>query len=104
MNKNRDKGHRWERKCMSLLKEVFPRVVTSRNESLTEDANGVDLCSTGGYAFQCKAVKNMPIGKFFEHMRTDKQKVILYKDTKHPHNQPEYAIMEMSTFMELINK
>lgn len=89
---------------MNLLRDIFPNVKTSRNESLTEDANGVDLCSTGEYAFQCKAVKQMPITKFFEHMRTSKQKVILYKDTKHPTRQPEYAIMDMSTFMELINK
>ena len=102
MNRNRDKGHRWERKCMSLLKEVFPDVVTSRNESLTEDANGVDLCNTGDYAFQCKAVKQMPVTKFFDHMRTKKSKVIFYKDTKHPTIQPEYAIVPLEDYIKLL--
>lgn len=103
MNKNRDKGHRWEVKSMNLLKPLFPNIKTSRNESLTEDAKGIDLCNTGDYAFQCKATKRVDITKWFDHMDTDKTKVVFYKDTKKA-VQPEYAVVRVDTLIQLLEK
>jgi hypothetical protein len=104
MNANRNKGHKWERKCVNVFKTIFPMAVTSRAESLSEDTKGIDICHTGDWAFQCKATKVTAFKDWFAHMDTDKKKAILYKNTKHPTLQPEYVVVSMKDFVELLGK
>lgn len=61
-SRNRTAGHNYERECVLLLKEAgFPHVVSTRSESVSRDAQGIDIMNkdegTNGrlpYNIQCK--------------------------------------------------
>lgn len=56
-NKNRDKGHRWEREVVRRLKLAgLVHAVTSRSESKRTDDAGIDVCYSGPLAIQAKAM------------------------------------------------
>lgn len=103
MNRNRDKGIRWELSNLLWLRGLFPDVFTSRNASRLEDANCVDFVGTGDYAFQCKAQQVFPkLSTLFKSMNTTKTKVILWKNTKIRGDSGEFAIMKLEDFKSLI--
>ena len=52
-NPNRDKGHRFERADVNMLKKKYPDAVTSRLESKAADARKVDIVGVP-YLWQCK--------------------------------------------------
>lgn len=104
MNANRDKGIRWELKCMSILKALFPNMLSSRYASRIEDDNCIDLVNTGDFAFQCKATSSVPkLHQVFSDMNTDKTKVILWKNTKIRGDSGQFAIMKIDDFTQLLN-
>jgi hypothetical protein len=103
-NPNRNKGHRWELTVLAMLKPIFPNVLTSRNESRTEDAKKIDLVNTGDLAVQCKNYATTPnFVKIFEEMDCeDRSKVIFYKNNKYRGDKGELVVMQAKDFVDLI--
>jgi hypothetical protein len=103
-NPNRNKGHRWELTVLAMLKPIFPKVVTSRNESRTEDAKKIDLVNTGDLAVQCKNYATTPnFVKIFEEMDAgDRSKVIFYKNNKYRGDKGELVVMQAKDFVDML--
>ena len=102
-NPNRDKGHRWELKVLAMLKPIFPNILTSRNESRTEDAKKIDLVNTGHLAIQCKNYKSKPnFTKIFNEMQTEKTKIIFYKNNKIRGKAGEFVVFQTGTGFEIV--
>lgn len=60
MNSKR-KGNAFEVECAFRLREIFPDCRTSRFMGrLFDDYSGVDLCDTGNFNVQCKALERTP--------------------------------------------
>jgi|SRR5690554_297076 len=65
-SRNRDAGHKWERDCAKMLREIgYEDVKTSRECNRLRDAQKVDLCNsdedTNGrlpYNIQCKTLSS----------------------------------------------
>jgi hypothetical protein len=56
----RQKGHSFELQIRDFFKELgYEKCVSSRSESKNKDDQGVDLCYTGPFNVQCKAVENL---------------------------------------------
>lgn len=56
----RQKGHAFERALMEKFRVAgYKECVTSRSESKNEDDRGGDLCFTGPYRVQAKAVERL---------------------------------------------
>jgi hypothetical protein len=103
-NPNRNKGHRWELTVLAMLKPIFPNVLTSRNESRTEDAKKIDLVNTGDLAVQCKNYSTTPnFVKIFEEMDAgDRNKVIFYKNNKYRGEKGELVVIQAKDFVEML--
>ena len=85
VNKNRDKGHRFELKIINELKQMGFEAVSSRSESKNLDAKGVDIVSNFPMFIQCKFTLRLPdIWKVFGKMPPSKPPVLFwskaYKD------------------------
>lgn len=104
-NRNRDAGHKFELDILSKLKDLFPGILTSRNESRTKDAQKIDFCNTDAYQFQAKLTKNFPGVDILDQMPEGKNIIIWGKTEKAKTNfvkKGEYVIMKFETFKELI--
>ena len=104
-NRNRAAGHIYERQILKKLKELFPDIVTSRNESRTMDALGVDFVNTKPFNFQCKLSITKPSYDVLERMPEGKNVVIhghVVKAEKHFMKKEDYVIMKLDTFLDLI--
>ena len=113
--RNRTEGHNWERRCVNLLKHIFPFMVTSRSESRSRDDMKIDLMNNNEYEngvipyeFQCKSTaSNLNYHKIFQSMPGVYPKVILHKKTekkgKRFFEQGTYAILELDEFIKLLN-
>lgn len=56
----RQKGHSFELQIRDFFKELgYDKCVSSRSESKNKDDQGIDLCYTGPFNVQCKAVENL---------------------------------------------
>ena len=111
--RNRNAGHIFERTLINRLKQkIYPKAVSSRQESRSADNDGVDLCNTPGIAWQCKSLvnsanyhqlildlknKGYPI-PVVAHQRTEKSKKGKFMV------KGEYAILELETFIRLLEK
>lgn len=112
MANQRRKGHDYERKICRQLKEMGYDAVTTRQESHSLDAAGVDiLLRDAEYHVQCKSTSqtfNYP--RFFEEYGEglDKEIVVFHKRTKKAQtrftSQGEYVIMKKKLFYELMEK
>ena len=104
-NPNRGKGIRWELKALSMLRKLFPNVVTSRSESRATDAKKIDLMNTGNFCFQCKNLKQ--IGKapqFLLEIETEEKiKVLALKHNSYRGAKGELAILYFEDFVKLLN-
>ena len=117
-NRNRTAGHNWERKCIQLLKAIFPFLVTARSESKARDDAKVDLMNKDEYKngrvpynFQCKTTVNLNYAKELEKMPDDEYvNVILHKKTKKSKEGKkfmevgQYAILELDDFIEIMRQ
>jgi hypothetical protein len=109
-NRNRTAGHTWERECQKILLSLYPKVLTSRNESRTLDNLKVDLTHTDPYYFQCKTTANkLDYHTLLNEMPQDGHiNVLLHRLTKKANTrfikQGDYAILKMDDFIELITK
>jgi hypothetical protein len=107
-NRNREKGHRFERKTRKLLSFVFPEIKTSRNESKELDNKGVDFTKTDPFNFQCKSwSKKVDYVEIISKMeKVEGIPVILHQLTEKRGSRfyvvEEYAILKMVDFMNLI--
>lgn len=110
---NRDAGNGYERQCATLLKDIFPKVCTSRSESRNRDNQKVDLCNTGFLNVQCKNYsKRINYDDVLDEMPVEEgqMNVIFDKQTrKHPTSgkfmkRGEYVHMHLEDFVELIKK
>ena len=102
-NKNRDKGHRFERKLLKLLRPIYPKIKTSRNASLELDANGIDFVNTGSIAIQSKTLKQRPnFNNVLSKMKTKLPKVFIYKDNKIRGKDGEYAVLRLEDLITLL--
>lgn len=112
---NRTAGNNYERQIVNELKQLgFPEAVTARSESKNLDDQGVDICNTPGYHFQCKNSKTNP--KYTEllaampttlYTKDDVYfPVILHKKTKKAGTkfipQGEFAILKKEDFYKLL--
>ena len=105
MNRNRTAGNNYELKVLKKLKEIFPQIVTSRNESRSMDASKVDFCFTGPYNFQVKLSINKPSYDIINEMPEGVNVIIhgqVKKANKHFILKEEYAIIKLDDFINLI--
>lgn len=102
-NRNRDKGHRWERELMGRLKDIYPGILTARYASREADDNGIDFVNTGCVAIQAKTLKKRPNFKeVFDSMNTEMPKVFAYKDNNIRGSGGEYAVMPLEDLLILL--
>ena len=101
-NRNRRKGHDFERKIRQDFKSLgWLDCETSRYASKMMDDRKIDLVNTKPFAVQCKASINNPsYHKIFKDMQSDAEdyKVIYHKRM----NDNEYVIMQKKDFHELL--
>jgi hypothetical protein len=106
MNRNRTAGHRFELIILQKLKSIFPKILTSRNESRAKDAQKIDFCNTGPYQLQAKLTMNFPGVNILDEMPEGKNVLIWGKVEKvntRFMQRGTYAIMDFELFKELIN-
>jgi hypothetical protein len=109
-SRNRNAGNGYERECVKVLREFFPKVVTSRAESRNRDDQKVDLCYTGFLNVQCKNYsKILKYPEILGEMPVEKgqMNVIFDKQTRRTDNgrfmkKGEYVHMHMDDFLTLI--
>ena len=104
-NRNRDAGNGYELKVLKKLQDLFPNILTSRNESRTMDGKGVDFVNTGKFNFQCKLSINKPSYDVIERMPEGVNVVIhgqVKKSNKNFVLKEEYAIIKLDEFINLI--
>ena len=104
-NRNRNAGNGYELKILKKLKELFPDILTSRNESRSMDAKGVDFVNTKPFNFQCKLSITKPSYDVLERMPEGINVVIhghVVKAEKNFVKKEDYVIMKLDDFIDLI--
>ena len=104
-NRNSDAGNGYELKVLKRLQHLFPQIVTSRNESRSQDAKKVDFCFTGPFNFQVKLSINKPSYDIIEDMPEGVNVIIhgqVKKSNKNFVLKEEYAIIKLDEFIKLI--
>lgn len=109
MVNNRRRGHTWELETIHHLKEIFPRAVSSRQESRSRDAEKVDICYTEPFNFQCKLhTQRLDYPEILRSMPNDGINVILHKyATRAESNftvKGKYVIMNYDDFLNLLHE
>jgi hypothetical protein len=107
MVNNRRRGHGWELETIHQLKALFPKAVSSRQESRTLDAAKVDICYTPPFNFQCKLhTQKVNYPEILASMPEEGINVILHKfATRTKTNfitQGRYAILNYDDFLNLL--
>jgi len=111
-NRNRTAGLNFERETARILREFFPKAVTSRAESRNRDDQKVDLCYTGFLNVQCKSYsKILKYPEILDEMPIEEgqMNVIFDRQTRKTDNgrfmkRGEYVHMHLDDFLELIRK
>lgn len=111
-SRNRQVGHSLERDSVKLLREFFPKAVTSRAESRNRDDQKVDLCHTGFLNVQCKCYsKILKYPEILDEMPIEEgqMNVIFDRQTRKTDNgrfmkRGEYVHMHLEDFLILIRK
>lgn len=111
-SRNRSAGHALERDSVKLLREFFPKAVTSRAESRNRDDQKVDLCHTGFLNVQCKCYsKILKYPEILDEMPIEEgqMNVIFDRQTRKTDNgrfmkRGEYVHMHLEDFLILIRK
>jgi len=96
----RKKGATYELQIRDFFRELgFKDCVSSRSESKNMDDKGVDLCYTGPFYAQMKAVENLgSIHNVLEKMpKEDKMNVVFHKKNR----QGTIVAMDLETFRAL---
>jgi hypothetical protein len=96
----RQKGHQYELTVRDYFRELgYKDCVSSRSESKNLDDKGVDLCYTGPFNVQCKAVENLgSLHKIIASMPDDhKFNVVFHKRNR----QGTIVAMDLDSFLIL---
>ncbi|MCD4697863.1 MAG: hypothetical protein K8S16_16680 [Bacteroidales bacterium] len=97
----RTKGHNYERKIRREFIEIgFSDCNTSRYESIKRDQAKVDLCNTGVFNIQCKAVEK---GINYQKLLSEMPQETNYNIILHKKNRKEIAVLSKADFYELLN-
>lgn len=97
----RQKGHTYERKIAEEFRQLgYTECLTSRLESKRQDDLGIDLCHTGMWAVQCKAVEKL--GSYHDILKSmpqhDKINVLFHKRN----NKGETVTMSKNDFYKIV--
>lgn len=96
----RKKGHSFELIVRDIFRDLgFADCVSSRSESKNMDDKGVDLCYTGPFYVQAKAVENLgSLHKVLSGMpKEDKMNLVFHKRNR----QGVIVAMEADTFITI---
>ena len=108
MNTNRTRGHNFERYVVSAVKPLFPKALTSRDESRALDNLGIDIAYTGNFGFQCKCSASIVayIKLIIRIKKTRKYPVVVHryveKATTRFINKGEYVMMEYTLLKKML--
>ena len=98
-NRNRDAGHKFERDIIHSLKVMGYEAVSSRQESRSADARGIDIISDYPLNIQAKSATNQP--NFHTLLTETEAEVIFYRKTEKRGTRfytiGEYAILPLDT-------
>jgi len=105
-NPNRDRGHKFEREIVNTLKEMGYEAVSSRQESRSMDARGIDIVSDYPYLIQAKSMVNQP--NFHALLTETDAEVVFYRKTEKRGKRffavGEYAVLPLKDFYKLTEK
>jgi len=105
-NRNKQAGSRFELDIVHTLKDMGYEAVTSRQESRSADARGIDIITDYPYNIQAKCMKNQP--NFHALLTETDAEVVFFRKTekkgKRFYAQGEYAILPLDEFYKLTNK
>lgn len=109
MVNNRRRGHSFELEVIHDLKEVYPRAVSSRQESRSLDAQKVDICYTPPFNFQCKVhTQRVDYSGILDSMPKTGINVVLHKYAVRTKSnfitKGKYAILKYEDFLNLLNE
>lgn len=92
----RKKGHAFELVIRDVFIDLgYTDCVSSRSESKNLDDKGVDLCYTGPFHAQCKAVENLgSLHKILASMPKEKLNLVFHKRNR----QGTIVAMDLETF------
>jgi len=105
-NRNKSAGSRWELDIVHILKEMGYEAVTSRQESRSADARGIDIITDYPYNIQCKSMRNQP--NFHSLLTETDAEVVFFRKTEKKgtrfYAQGEYAVIPLEEFLKLTSK
>ena len=103
-NRNKQAGNKLELDVVHRLKEMGYEAASSRQESRSADARGIDIITTFPREIQCKSMVNTPpIHKILTE--TDADMIVWRKQEKKGtrfYAQGDYAILSLDDFFKLI--
>lgn len=98
--RNRRAGHSYERQIAQELKLLgWEKAATSRAESRSRDAEGVDLVNTDPMNIQCKYTKNLNYAQVLSDMPEDHNYNVIFHKKKRV---GEYAILSKNDFLQIV--
>ena len=115
-NNNRTTGHDFERDMRKVFKQFFPHIVTSRSESVSRDADKVDLMNKNElengvlpFSIQCKSsVNSINYHKVLGEMRPPKNTIplIIHEYTEvinvNRITKGKYVILSLENFINIL--
>jgi len=106
-NRNKQAGNKFELDIVHVLKEMGYDAVSSRQESRSADARGIDIISKEyPYQIQAKCMVNQP--NFHTLLTETDAEVVFFRKTEKKgtrfYAQGEYAILPLDMFYKLTAK
>ena len=105
-NRNKSAGNKWELDIVHTLKDLGWKAVSSRQESRSADARGIDVISDYPYDIQAKCMKSQP--NFHTLLTETDAEVVFFRKTekrgKRFYAQGEYAVIPLQEFLNLVQK
>ena len=105
-NRNKQAGSKWELDIVHTLKDMGYKAVSSRQESRSADARGIDLISDYPYAIQAKSMVNTP--PIHSILTETDAEVIFWRKTEKRKRRfyaiGEYAMIPLKEFLKLTSK
>ena len=105
-NRNKSAGNKFELDIVHILKEMGYKAVSSRQESRSADARGIDIITDYPYLIQCKNMNKQP--NFHTLLTETDADVVFFRKTekrgKRFYTEGEYAVIPLKEFLKLTNK
>ena len=104
--RNKQAGSKWELDIVHKLKEMGYEAVSSRQESRSADARGIDVITDYPYLIQAKCMVNQP--NFHTLLTETDAEVVFFRKTekrgKRFYAVGEYAVIPLKEFYKLTEK